>query len=103
MRLYGIIYTYFIQISVVIDTMQKERTNNMKRFITVIPIQEPEKLKKGIYEPVGDAPLIQKTREVRFPIFIPMENSVTDGERISVIAVMTDHDRVRTNYDTCKR
>lgn len=75
----------------------------MKRFITVIPIQEPEKLKKGIYEPVGDAPLIQKTREVRFPIFIPMENSVTDGERISVIAVMTDHDRVRTNYDTFKR
>ena len=74
----------------------------MKRFITVIPLQIPERLQRGFYEPVGDAPLIQKTREVRFPIFIPMENSIQKGENISVTVIMTDHDYVRKNYETFK-
>lgn len=75
----------------------------MKRYITVIPIQDPVRLAKGIYEPVGDAPLIQKTRAVRFPILIPMENSAVQGDNIHITAILMDHDRVRTNYESFRQ
>lgn len=75
----------------------------MKRYITVIPIQDPVFLTKGIYEPIGDAPLIQKTRKVRFPILIPMENSAVQGDNIHITVILMDHDRVRTNYESFKQ
>ena len=70
----------------------------MKKFITVIPMQPPEKFKKLHYAAPENDKLLSNNMETRFPIFVAVSNCVKQGENISVTAVITDnHDNVTEN------
>ena len=70
----------------------------MKRFILTIPIQPPSSLHKTNYLLKEDNTLLKTDRTTRFPILIPMENSVSEGEKIIVTVILIDRPHVLHNY-----
>ena len=65
----------------------------MKKYITVIPMQNPDNLKKDVYE--SDNELLRTDFATCFPVLIPMYNDVQDGETVTLVEVIIDgHDFV---------
>jgi len=68
----------------------------MKKYITVIPMQNPDNLKKDIYE--SDNELLRTDFVTCFPVLIPMYNDVQEGETVTLVEVMIDgHDFAAKN------
>ncbi len=68
-----------------------------KKFITVIPLQKPEKLEKKVYEAV-DNPKLQYDKAVSFPV-IPLIAGYTEkGESVEVIALRHDYENSIENF-----
>ena len=69
-----------------------------KTFISAIPFQGKDGLKKLTYEPCGNSRL--KYEATRFPI-IPVINGYTEaGDKVRIIAILTDGENFRYNYET---
>lgn len=68
----------------------------MKKYITVIPMQNPDNLKKDVYE--SDNELLRTDFATCFPVLIPMYNDVQEGETVTLVEVMIDgHDFAAKN------
>ena len=74
----------------------------MKRFISTIPIQPKGALYKTNYLLKEDNALLKTDRTTMFPILIPLENSVSEGEKIIVTVILIDRPNVSYNYDLFK-
>ncbi|MDE6789873.1 MAG: TM1812 family CRISPR-associated protein [Ruminococcus sp.] len=74
----------------------------MKRFISTIPIQPEGSLHKTNYLLMEDNALLKTDRTTRFPILIPLENSVSEGEKIIVTVILIDRPNVPRNYELFK-
>lgn len=61
----------------------------MKKFITVSPFQDKDKLKKGIYHAIDNSAL-QYDREISFPILSVINGYASAGEEIEVICIQSD-------------
>ncbi len=73
----------------------------MKKFISVSPFQKPDKLGKGIYVP-ANSDVLGYDKAVSFPV-IPIINGYADeGEKISVITVVSEYPNAKANYITLK-
>lgn len=77
----------------------------MKKFITVVPLQQVEKnketgeiirdgLSKSIYKPVGNENLAY-SKETRFPILTAINGYASANEEIRIIAIQMDTDSCR--------
>lgn len=74
----------------------------MKKFISVSPFQQPDKLGAGIYIP-ADNDILNYQKEVSFPI-IPVINGYTEiGEEITLITVVSEYENAELNYETFKK
>ena len=70
-----------------------------KTFIMTIPFQQTGKLTPVLYKAQGNTKL-EYTKETRFPI-IPMINGYAEeGDKIRIIAILTDGENFRHNYET---
>ena len=68
----------------------------MKKYMTVIPMQNPNNLKKAVYD--SDNELLHTDLETRFPVLVPMYNDTAAGETVTVVKVIIDgHDFVKKN------
>ena len=68
----------------------------MKKYITVIPMQNPDNLKKDVYE--SDNELLRTNFVTCFPVLIPMYNDVQEGETVTLVKVIVDgHDFAAKN------
>lgn len=77
----------------------------MKRFISTIPIQPEGMLHKTRYllkEENSDNALLKTERDTCFPILIPLENSVSEGEKIIITAILIDRPTVVHNLELFK-
>ena len=72
--------------------------NKIKTFISVIPFQEPGKLNSTTYKPHGNSKL--EYGETRFPIIPVINGYAENNDKIRVIAVFTENDNVKHNYET---
>ena len=61
----------------------------LKKYFTVIPLQEPLSLTSSVYE-CGDNISLKNDLETSFPILIPIYNDVMEGEKISVVQINID-------------
>ena len=74
----------------------------MKKFITTIPYQDPEKfgqkggLVRSVYQADDNERLVYG--ETAFPIIPVINGYVENGEEIVIIPIMADYENVRGNY-----
>ncbi len=68
-----------------------------KKFITVIPLQPPQKLNKNIYEAVDNEELAYD-KETSFPVIPLIAGYTKKGESIEVIAIRHDYENSIENY-----
>lgn len=68
----------------------------MKKFFTVIPLQQRGNLDEYVYEAVGNQ-MLSMEHATHFPIMTAISGYVEKGEEFRVIAVMSDDDSCRRN------
>lgn len=74
----------------------------MKRFITFVPLQPPDKLVACRYTAAGNQALAYD-RETRFPIIPVLHGYTQPGDRIQVIAVVSDYPNALANVQTLQQ
>lgn len=74
----------------------------MKRFVTIIPLQNPKNLHDVSYESFGGEKMLTSQLKTRFPILIPIDTLVEKGEEIAVTAICIGRKFVKGNYEHFK-
>lgn len=69
----------------------------MKKFITTIPLQEPERLAKNKYE-AADNPKLAYDKAISFPILAIMNGYLEEGEDVEVLAIKQKYPYADQNY-----
>lgn len=72
----------------------------MKNFIFTIPQQPANKLKETRYENPCRNPILECPKATRFPILVPMRNTVAKGEKICITAIRQEHANCFINEKT---
>lgn len=67
----------------------------MKKFIFTIPIQKPEFSKNVNY--LSDFDSLKNDLVTKFPILIPIVNSVKESEHIKIIAICINHENTKVH------
>ena len=70
----------------------------MKRFVTIIPLQNPRKLYDIRYDSFDNEEMLTSQLETRCPILIPIDTLVEKGEEIAVTAICIGRKYVPENY-----
>lgn len=74
----------------------------MKRFLSTIPIQDPEKVCATKYKNLYMNKLFDYRDSTRFPIIPVIFNAAEKGEEINVALIKIDHPNTETNYQAFK-
>jgi len=69
-----------------------------KTFISVIPYQPTDMLKPVTYKPRGNSLL--EYGETRFPIIPVINGYAKSGDKVRIIAILTDGENFKYNYET---
>ena len=73
----------------------------MKKFFTSVPFQEPGKLDKVIYRPVGTAKLVYEKAH-SLPILNVINNFTKKGEDIEVVFIVGENKNIMCNLELVK-
>lgn len=81
--------------------LKKRGEFKVKKFISISPFQNPERMKEGIVYKPDNNPELEYTA-TSFPI-IPVINAYAEsGEKIEIITVVSEYDFAKGNYEITK-